>query len=88
MNRLVPEQNGEARPHPVPQGERAQGHGGHPMSQAPITRIKPWWEKAVHNAVHPISAIMVLAAAGVEVWEWFAHLAEQLAHVFDGGGHP
>ncbi len=58
------------------------------MSPVPLARLRRWWEKTVHHGVHPTSAILVLAAAALELWEWVAHLAEHLAHVLEGGGHP
>ena len=57
------------------------------MSRAPLARLRRLWERTVHHAVHPISAALVLTAAAIEVWEWFAHLAERLAHVIEAG-HP
>lgn len=40
---------------------------------------------ATHYLVHPISAVLVLAAAGVEVMEWVAVGIEHVAHLIPIG---
>jgi hypothetical protein len=43
------------------------------------------WHFATHHLVHPISAALVLAAAGVEVFEWVSLGIEHVAHLIPVG---
>jgi hypothetical protein len=64
---LVPLEDGQEGPDPV-------GPPGSPeVSERRLARLRGAWERTVHHAVHPISALMVLAAAGVEVVDWLGH---------------
>jgi hypothetical protein len=42
------------------------------------------WHWAVHRAIHPISAALVLSAAGVEVFEWVQVGLEHFAQLIHG----
>ncbi len=41
------------------------------------------WRRIVHHVIHPVSGAIVLAAAGVEAFEWLVVAYDHLGHLMD-----